>query len=58
MKAKQGDTCACPNCTCKLGEHSVVRHGKHYCCEGCAKHHEHGEACVMAGCQCAKGTHS
>jgi len=46
-------TCDCPKCSCKLGEHPIVRHGKHYCCEACAKHHEHGEECVNQGCKCA-----
>jgi hypothetical protein len=30
-----------------------VRHGKHYCCEACSKHHEHGEECAHKGCKCA-----
>ncbi|CAI8974439.1 MULTISPECIES: metallothionein [Pseudomonas] len=46
-------TCDCPKCNCKLGEHPIVRHGKHYCCEACAKHHEHGEECAHQGCKCA-----
>ena len=46
-------TCDCPKCNCKLGEHPIVRHGKHYCCEACAKHHEHGEECSHQGCKCA-----
>ena len=45
--------CDCPKCSCKLGEHPIARHGKHYCCEACAKHHEHGEECTSKGCKCA-----
>ncbi|MBB1612054.1 metallothionein [Pseudomonas protegens] len=51
-------TCACPACTCKLGAHAIVRHGKHYCCQACADHHAHGEPCACTeGCKCAKGAH-
>ena len=45
--------CDCPKCSCKLGAHPIARHGKHYCCEACAKHHEHGEECSSKGCKCA-----
>lgn len=48
-------TCDCPKCNCKLGQHPIARHGKHYCCEACAKHHEHGEECTGKGCKCAHG---
>ncbi|WP_085726943.1 metallothionein [Pseudomonas sp. R37(2017)] len=47
--------CDCPKCSCKLGEHPIARHGKHYCCEACAKHHEHGEECANKGCKCSQG---
>ncbi|MHC8408384.1 MULTISPECIES: metallothionein [unclassified Pseudomonas] len=46
-------TCDCPQCSCKLGEHSIARHGKHYCCDACAHHHANGEACSSEGCKCA-----
>ncbi|WP_095114264.1 metallothionein [Pseudomonas sp. Irchel 3H7] len=48
-------TCDCPKCNCKLGEHPVVRHGKHFCCEACAHHHENGAQCSTKGCKCAHG---
>ncbi|VVN88334.1 metallothionein [Pseudomonas fluorescens] len=51
------DICACKDCNCKIGEHSIVRHGKHYCCQACADHHPNGEACASTGCKCAKGAH-
>ncbi|WP_248745995.1 metallothionein [Pseudomonas sp. MWU12-2037] len=42
-----------PHCTCKVGEHAVVRH-KHYCCQACADHHPNGEPCTAsAKCYCA-----
>lgn len=47
--------CACPQCKCKIGEHAVVRHGKHYCCQACADHHPNGEPCTAsANCHCAE----
>ncbi|WP_339431909.1 MULTISPECIES: metallothionein [unclassified Pseudomonas] len=55
MPVTSESTCDCPKCNCKLGEHPIACHGKHYCCEGCAKHHEHGEACSSKGCKCAHG---
>ncbi len=49
--------CDCPKCNCKLGEHPIVRHGKHYCCEACSKHHEHGEEAASAPTDtCSAGT--
>ncbi|NBA97177.1 metallothionein [Pseudomonas sp. R5(2019)] len=47
-------TCACPDCNCKVGNTPVVRDGKAYCCEACATHHAGGKPCVHAGCGCTK----
>ncbi|PJY93711.1 metallothionein [Pseudomonas donghuensis] len=46
-------TCACPGCNCKLGEHPVVSEGRAYCCQACAEHHPSGKPCNSSGCGCA-----
>ncbi|MFQ6573924.1 metallothionein [Pseudomonas sp. UM16] len=46
-------TCACPDCNCKVGANPVVRDGKSYCCQACADHHPNGKPCTASGCGCA-----
>ena len=47
-------TCACPDCNCKVGDNPVQREGKSYCCQACADHHPAGKPCSASGCGCAR----
>ena len=50
-------TCACPDCDCKVDANAVMQGDKAYCCEACAKGHTGGEHCRMGQCKCGDEAH-